>query len=60
LSADAGAKEVRIKAKMANDELLISDRKTGKRYEYRVTTPDWSFILTDVTEGAAGNGERMA
>jgi hypothetical protein len=38
LGADAGAKEVGIKAEMANDELLISDRKTGERYEYRVTT----------------------
>jgi endonuclease/exonuclease/phosphatase family metal-dependent hydrolase len=26
----------------------------------KVLGPDWSFILTDVTEGAAGNGERMA
>jgi endonuclease/exonuclease/phosphatase family metal-dependent hydrolase len=26
----------------------------------KILGPNWAFILTDVTEGAAGNGERMA
>lgn len=38
LGAAAGAREVGITAEVANDELLLSDRKTGELYEYRVTT----------------------
>jgi type II restriction/modification system DNA methylase subunit YeeA len=38
VGADAGAKTIGIRAEVANDELLLSDRKTGELYEYRVTT----------------------
>ncbi len=30
------------------------------RHLLRLLGPDWSFVLTDVTEGKAGNDERMA
>jgi hypothetical protein len=36
LGADAGAKEVRISAEVANDELLITDLMTGEPYTYLV------------------------
>jgi endonuclease/exonuclease/phosphatase family metal-dependent hydrolase len=32
----------------------------GLRYLMRALGPDWSFLMTDVTKGDAGNGERMA
>ncbi|MER6433374.1 endonuclease/exonuclease/phosphatase family protein [Streptomyces sp900105245] len=32
----------------------------GLRYLMKILGPDWAFILTDVTQGKAGNGERLA
>ena len=32
----------------------------GLRYLLKSLGPDWSFLMTDVTKGDAGNGERMA
>ena len=32
----------------------------GLRYLIKALGPDWSFLMTDVTKGDAGNGERMA
>jgi endonuclease/exonuclease/phosphatase family metal-dependent hydrolase len=32
----------------------------GLRYLLKLLGPDWAFLLTDVTGGAAGNDERMA
>ncbi|WP_435279428.1 endonuclease/exonuclease/phosphatase family protein [Streptomyces sp. 1222.5] len=32
----------------------------GLRFLMKILGPDWAFILTDVTQGKAGNGERLA
>jgi endonuclease/exonuclease/phosphatase family metal-dependent hydrolase len=38
----------------------VRENLQGLRYMLKWLGPNWSFVLTDVTKGAAGNGERMA
>lgn len=38
----------------------VRDDLTGLRMICRALGPEWSFIVTDVTRGAAGNQERLA
>ncbi|HUJ92765.1 MAG TPA: endonuclease/exonuclease/phosphatase family protein [Gaiellaceae bacterium] len=38
----------------------VRDNLRGLRYLLKRLGPDWGFTLTDVTQGNAGNGERLA
>lgn len=38
----------------------VRENIQGLRYVMKLLGPSWSFVLTDVTKGDSGNGERMA